>query len=114
MHAMGANALFQTSGRTFETHVRRRPQRAKPHRVGQPDLVRCRSQDLTRIRLGMSLSLLVGTQSGSPAIRPPLTNNSPSLSAAPPVSMRYPSALQLGSSFVTLAAALFASVVRPK
>src|SRR5262245_3927410 len=84
-------------------------------RGGHPAiLLRCRSQDLTRLRLGMSSSLSVGTQSGSPAIRPPLTNNSPSLSAAPPVSMRYPSALQLGSSFVTLAAALFASVVCPK
>ena len=53
------------------------------------------------IRLGISLSLSAGTQSGSPALRAPLTNNSPSLSAVSPVSMRYLSALQLGSSFVT-------------
>ena len=42
---------------------------------------RSSSQDLTRIRLGICLSLSAGTQAGIPAIRAPLTNNSASFSA---------------------------------
>ena len=50
--------------------------------LGHPDtLARCWSQDLTWIRLGISVSLSAGTQSGTPAFRAPLTNSSASLSA---------------------------------
>ena len=68
-------------------------------------LARCSSQDLTWIRLGVPLSLSAGVQSSNPALRAPLTNNSASFSAMPPASLRYHSAIQVGSNALTLAAA---------